>query len=88
MTAASPLIEYLTTALDRKLADLPSDERRTMFLAQAYGNWSMLFARFQVTEDQPFGGPHPVHGPMTAWDFRNLLCEIEKRQREIGRIAA
>lgn len=86
--APSPLLAYLTSALDRKLSSLPTDSARIRFLAAAFGNWLMLKRQFERDGSQPFGGPHPELGSMDVWDFANLLLEIQKRQREIESIAA
>lgn len=87
-SSPSPLLRYLTNALDHKLSGLPTDTARVRFLAAAFGNWSMLKRQFERDGSQPFGGPHPEHGSMDQWDFTNLLLEIGKRQREIDAVPA
>lgn len=88
MSEPSPILAYLTSALDRKLSSMPTDTARVRLLAAAFGNWLMLKRQFERDGSQPFGGPHPELGSMDAWDFANLLLEIQKRQRAIEAVPA
>ena len=73
----------LITAASRK-RDLGE---RMMFLEREYGNWTYRMGRFYARDEQPFGGPHPEFGPMTAFDFQSVLSMIDKMRRELRRAA-
>ena len=85
---ATPLVDYLTAALDHKLSTIRGESAKVRFLAAAYGNWSLNFHKFECCGVQPFGGPHPTLGDMDAFDFRLLLTEIDSRRYQLEREAA
>lgn len=86
----NPVLDFLTQALDAKLAELPDDHARIVFLAQQYGNWSEKRVRF-FRESQRAGnlpkefdyGPHG--GLITPTDFVLFLGLIDRRKTEIER---
>jgi len=86
--APANILEWLTGHLDLKLESLPDDRARVVVLAQQYGVWTSFYDRFTAFGHQPFGGPHPEYGEMTAWDFSNVLALIDQRRRAIERVAA
>lgn len=85
---ATPLVDYLTAALDHKLSTIRDGSAKVRFLAAAYGNWSLNFHKWECRGMQPFGGPHPTLGEMDAFDFRLLLTEIDSRRRQLELEAA
>jgi len=82
--------EYLQSELGNALAKQPDDAARLVFLAKQYGEWEMKRRQFYLRGEQPFCGPHPELGPMTATDFILVLSAIEhaRSQIERARVAA
>lgn len=88
MTAAPlTLIDWLSGELDKKLSSLPDDQARYRELTLYSNAWRLKYDAFSAFGTQPFGGHHPVHGAMDAWDFSLLLADIELRKTMLERSA-
>ncbi|WP_316176233.1 hypothetical protein [Bradyrhizobium sp. SZCCHNRI1073] len=74
---------FLTAELDRKVNAMSSDAARIQFLALQGNSWAERYRHFCRTGDQPFGGPHPEHGEMSAADFVILISRISALQGQI-----
>jgi hypothetical protein len=83
--AAPTIIDFLKSELDKKLASLPTDRARINMLAKQYGVWTDNMRRFWHRHEQPFGGPHPIYGDMTAGDFLLVLGLIDGAKAKIER---
>lgn len=81
------ITDFLKTELDKKLASLPTDRARINMLARQYGIWTQNMQNFWRRCEQPFGGPHPVHGDMTPGDFIIVLGMINSARHDIERQA-
>lgn len=83
----NPVLDFLTQALDAKLAELPDDRARIVFLAQQYGAWQMkrqrFFAQSQLQAPLPREFDMGPHGWITATDFVLVLGLIDRRRAEI-----
>lgn len=81
--SANPITDFLRTELDAVLARAADDKARIVMLAKARGFWSAARMNFLVSGEQPFGGPHPEHGDMTAADFVIVLGLIDAAKARI-----
>ncbi len=85
LNAPASLTDFLKSQLDKKLAGLPDDGARVVFLGQQFGSWTERYRRFAWTGEQPFGGPHPDFGLMSAGDFIITLGMIDGARAKIER---
>lgn len=82
------LTDYLKSELDKKLASLPDDRARYRACILQHNIWSAHMRRFWSHHEQPFGGPHPEHGYMSAGDFIIVLGMIDAAKVKLERVPA
>lgn len=82
--------DWMAAELDKRLADLPTDQARYRQLTLQGNVWAGYAAAYALSGRQPFNGPHPVYGPMSAADFIIVLGMIAGRRRSLEqhRVAA
>jgi hypothetical protein len=76
------LTAWLSTVLTQKLAACPDDAARARLLAQQCGVWKYR-RHMWIGSDGRSELPHPVYGPITAFDFVEIITEIDQRHRQL-----
>lgn len=85
MTAPLTLVDWLQSELDSVLARLPDDRARHRCLCLQTNVWTQRMRDFHTRHEQPFGGPHPEYGYMSAGDFLILLGMIDAAKTKLER---
>jgi hypothetical protein len=82
---APSITDWFKAELEKKLASLADDQARYRELILQSNVWQQHYRRFYSLHEQPFGGPHPEFGYMTAGDFLILLGMIDAAKMKLER---
>lgn len=79
------ITDYLRDELDKAVAARSGHQAKLDLLAIEQGKWALRMRRFYHGGEQPFGGPHPKYGPMSAGDFIIVIGMIDSVRAVIKR---
>lgn len=82
------ITDWLKAELDKVLAKLPNDQARHRCLCLQTNVWMDRMRAFHTRHEQPFNGPHPEYGYMSAGDFLILLGMLDAAKTKLERVPA